>query len=458
MAKSKIVLPKVSEYFADRTAGDRVDSVLTTLSSELQSLKSADTASVAGVPAASVGSTGIFFQTFETPVVTWTKRTDSGVVTYPANGQAGGKAFRSAGGESFYEFPENIPFNDDRLYRIRARFRMVTAPGNPAKDLVSVGVQGFAADGTTLVDRNGTTTATDFHPYAAASVDMGGLTLNTWYTYTGYFQGWGTASATPSTDADAPRAMHSNVRYIRPCFRLNHDAGDGTMEIDYVSLEVLTEGSESNQTLKDVVNLGTGKVATNKVVEGSITAGSISTGKLQTLTGGGLTINMAATGTQKVLDHAGFWVKADGTADFSGNVSAAIFSASTARFYGTLRIGGAGAAYAQLTATGAGFYDSAGTNARIFASYVSGKITYGGGSGHSSTQFVNVDTGFFGATPVAQQTDPGAITDSTGGTPSSTISAVSGTGDDSGINNALASLISKVNDLRTASVNLGLTG
>jgi hypothetical protein len=213
-------------------------------------------------------------------------------------------------------------------------------------------------------------------------VDMGSLILGSWYAYTGYFSGWGTASTTPSTDADSPRVMDSSVRYIRPCFRLNHAGGDGTMEIDYISLEVLTEATESNQVMKDVVNLSTGKVATNKVIEGSITAGSISTGKLQagavtaneiqagtitatqiaantitasqisantitasqlaTLTGGGLTINLAATGTQTVFGHTNFTILADGTATFSGALSAATgtfsgsLSAATGSFAGSL--------------------------------------------------------------------------------------------------------------------------
>lgn len=383
MAKTKILVPKVAEFFEDKVAGQRVDEALIRLTEELPNLKAADVAEVAGVPAASVGSSGVFFQTFETPVeTTWTRRTDPTSYSYTANGQAGGKAL-NATGEVAWEFPGNIPFNDDRLYRIRARFRMTAAPSDSAKDLVYVGVQGFAANGTTLVDRNGTTTATDAHWYCAAGVDMGGLSLNTWYTYTGYFQGWGTPNAAASTDADAPRAMHSSVRYIRPTFRLNAVGGNGTMELDYISLEVLTEGTEGNQLMKDAVNLGTGKIATNKVVEGSVTTGSITAdkigasavttdkldanavtaakiaagtitateiaantitaakiasgtitateiaattitaAKLASLSGAGLTINFGATGTQTVLGHTNFTILADGTATFSGNLSAA---------------------------------------------------------------------------------------------------------------------------------------
>lgn len=293
MAKTSIIVPKVAEYFQDKSAGQRVDEVLSKLTNELKSFKAADTTLVAGAVPEGVSVSGIFFQTFEADVTTtWLART-AGTITYPSNGQAGGRAFNCVG-EGFYEFPSNMPFNPDTLYRIRAKFRMTAAPTNPAQDLVSVGVQGYAADGVTVVDTSGGTTATLAHWYSAADVDMGALTLNAWYAYTGYFMGWGSASTSPSTDAGAPRVMDSSVRYIRPCFRLNHAGGNGTMEIDYISLEVLTEAAEANQVIEDVVNLGTGKIATNKVVEGSITASSISTGKLQA---GAVTANEIAANT-----------------------------------------------------------------------------------------------------------------------------------------------------------------
>lgn len=64
--------------------------------------------------------------------------------------------------------------------------------------------------------------------------------------------------------------------------------------------------------------------------------------------------------------------------------------------------------------------------------------------------------GFFGATPVSQQADIGALTDSTGGTVDNTVAAVSGSGDDATINNNFADLTDQVNQLRTTLRNLGL--
>jgi hypothetical protein len=464
VAKAQIVLPRVAPYFKDEDAGIRVDRVLTQLTSDLKNLKAADTASVAGVPAASVGSSGIFFQTFENPVeTTWLRRTDPTTLSYTANGQAGGKALNAVG-EIFFEFPENVPFADDRLYRIRAKFRMTSAPADPAKDLVSVGVQGYAADGTTLVDTSGGTTATLAHWYAAADVDMGGLTLNQWYTYTGYFSGWGAASTTPSTDADAPRLMDSDVRYIRPCFRLNHAAGDGTMELDYISLEVLTEGTEGNQLMKDAVNLSTGKIATNKVVEGSITAGSISTNKLDAqavtaakiatgtitatqITGSALSaiyadlgtitagyiknsgntaairvsgsatlpstnyIDFTATGNNPWLKTTALELQADGDATFSGTVSGDSFTGTNAIFSGSVKTNtGGGSAFTSISGsavTCTNLIAGEDIQMRLGGTVGEIRITNGG----STTQVIDFDRtkiGFLNTAAVSKQTVTGS--------------------------------------------------
>jgi hypothetical protein len=75
-----------------------------------------------------------------------------------------------------------------------------------------------------------------------------------------------------------------------------------------------------------------------------------------------------------------------------------------------------------------------------------------GTGGHAFTG----NMGFFGTTPVAQQANIVSLTDSTGGTANDTVAAVSGTGDDAGINDGLADLIAKVNGILTILGNLGL--
>ncbi len=64
--------------------------------------------------------------------------------------------------------------------------------------------------------------------------------------------------------------------------------------------------------------------------------------------------------------------------------------------------------------------------------------------------------GFFSATAVSQQVANDALTDSTGGTPSTTLAAVSGTLDDADINNNFASLAAQLAKIRTLLTNYGL--
>lgn len=66
----------------------------------------------------------------------------------------------------------------------------------------------------------------------------------------------------------------------------------------------------------------------------------------------------------------------------------------------------------------------------------------------SSTVTFSGNVGFFGHAAVAQQSSPVTVTNST----------VSGTGDDATINSNFSALANSVNTIRTALLNLGLTG
>lgn len=63
--------------------------------------------------------------------------------------------------------------------------------------------------------------------------------------------------------------------------------------------------------------------------------------------------------------------------------------------------------------------------------------------------------GFFNATPVTQRADIGALTDSTGGTPGTTIQDVGGAFDQGTLNDNFASLAAQINALRTEQRDLG---
>lgn len=187
---------------------------------------------------------GLFLETFEEGAAGWTLISGSGTDSTVSTGRAGGNALRVAGGQNWREWSSNIPFDPSKLHRIRARVRMTVAPTDSAKDLVYFGVNGIAGDGTTRVNRTGANDASNQHYIAASAKDMGALTLNTWYEFTGYFKGWGASAAENpdnASDPTAPCKLHPNVRYIRPMFIVNYSAGNGTMEVDEIAIDVFDE-------------------------------------------------------------------------------------------------------------------------------------------------------------------------------------------------------------------------
>ena len=216
----------------------------------------------------------IFYQTFEVDLSTsWDtyEGTDFSAVTYPANGKAGGKVLRADGEEVFFAFPENIPFEPDRVYRVRCRVQMTRAPTDPGDAGVTVGLLGVAADGTTLVNAAGNDSHLNQHHAAADDYDLSAAGTNTWVLLTGYVEGtdgWGGRSVDPT----APASLHGDVRYVRPFLRLNQPAGDGAMEIDFLAVEVLTRAEE--------IDLGKapGEVDETQIGDGAITLAKFAAG------------------------------------------------------------------------------------------------------------------------------------------------------------------------------------
>lgn len=197
---------------------------------------------VAGLPADIVARMGygVYRETFEVDP-NWTVRAGTATISYPSNGQSGGKVVRAVGYD-WQAFPSNIPFDPAKLYRMTARVRMVTAPSDSAKDLVYIGVEGVAANGTTLVNRTGANLHTDQHQVGVAALNMGAYALSEWVDVVGWFRGTGAAGASvASTDPRAPAVLHTNVRYIRPLRILNFSGGNGTMECDSIAIDVFDE-------------------------------------------------------------------------------------------------------------------------------------------------------------------------------------------------------------------------
>jgi hypothetical protein len=162
-------------------------------------------------------------------------------ITYPTNGENGGRVLR-AQGYLWIGSNRNIPYDPNALYLITAKVRLVASSTNPAHNICSVGLEGVAADGTTLISLFGANTYTSAHYAAADTFDMN-PTFGSWVTFRGYMSGLSaTPSPFPAPDITNPLEGYSSgatvVRFIRPMLRLMAGpSGDGIMEVDYIKLE-----------------------------------------------------------------------------------------------------------------------------------------------------------------------------------------------------------------------------
>lgn len=221
---------------------------------------------------------GVFLETFEVLPDDWNLRLGERPNSLSANGQAGGNALvADEGTTSWIAYPQNIPYDPSKLYRIRARVRMTVAPTDATKDLVYFGVEGVAADGVTLVNTGGTNSAGSQHYVAANGVDMGAYALGSWQEFTGWFEGHGTYRAGGTNSPILPSGLHANVRYFRPLAILNYSGGDGTMELDYLAVDVFDEDGLNRTYL----GLGSdGVVAADKVATASLQANAVTAAKI----------------------------------------------------------------------------------------------------------------------------------------------------------------------------------
>lgn len=221
------------------------------------------------------------FSTDFSDVSRWVRVLGNGTFTSEsvADSQVGGKVGRATG-YCVMEWPDNIPFDPSRLYRIAFKVRMTTAPSDPTKNLIYLGVTGVAADGTTRVNINGEDTITSQAYVAARGL---GLSVGTaWGEYVGYFKGTAaTGDGGPNANAAVPAKLHSNVRFIRPLFYLNYSGGDGVMEIDSLAIDIIEipDGVIGVTQIKDGA-ITTDKIAANSITSSHLQSDSVTAGKI----------------------------------------------------------------------------------------------------------------------------------------------------------------------------------
>lgn len=154
-----------------------------------------------------------------------------------ADSAAGGNVFRVVGQAGVVRTPL-VPFDPNALYRVKFRIRQTVNPSSGGSQLWG-GIEGIAADGVTQVNSTGAAGWSDQH-FAVSGTAI--TVAGGWQEFIGYVKGSAaTGTAGPCPNPSAPGKLHQNVRYIRPYLFINFNNGTGTAELDYVSLEIVSQ-------------------------------------------------------------------------------------------------------------------------------------------------------------------------------------------------------------------------
>ncbi|MDC5154605.1 phage tail protein [Acinetobacter baumannii] len=154
-----------------------------------------------------------------------------------------------------------LPFDQNKTYRIRARYRRVSGTGT-----IYCAVFGIAKDGVSHVNSSNTVT-TD----AGSSnyfVSNQAPALNVWQEVTAYVKGRAAGAATGGWTLDNPRQLPNATAFISVQFLANYSNAAGITELDYLIIEDADAIAANDATAKALSSLDT-RVTT---AEGKITS------------------------------------------------------------------------------------------------------------------------------------------------------------------------------------------
>lgn len=160
----------------------------------------------------------IFYDTFDGDLSNWQSYYGTGEVTAVTSSEGvGGKIMRignNAGNDTAWLIHKHlIPFDPSMAYKTTIRIRS-TAGGGGAY----IGFAGVAADGVTLVNVEGVSTATGSQHY---HVMLGSAPAAVFTDYTGYTLGRAATGGYLGT-ISTPSPVHTNVAYLRPLIVVNY--------------------------------------------------------------------------------------------------------------------------------------------------------------------------------------------------------------------------------------------
>ncbi|MFA3525404.1 phage tail protein [Acinetobacter baumannii] len=193
----------------------------------------------------------------------WTKKSE--VVRADDTSALGGKVYRfgnNAGNDHVNARSKaKLPFDQNKTYRIRARYRRVSGTGT-----IYCAVFGIAKDGVSHVNSSNTVT-TD----AGSSnyfVTNQAPALNAWQEVTVYVKGRAAGAATGGWTLDNPRQLPNATAFISVQFLANYSSAAGEVDLDYLIIEDADAIAANDATAKALSSLDT-RVTT---AEGKITS------------------------------------------------------------------------------------------------------------------------------------------------------------------------------------------
>jgi hypothetical protein len=175
----------------------------------------------------------------------------SGSIDQTSEAGFGGSLYKGNGRQCRY-LNQLIPFDPNRLYIARIRFRQRTAVISGG-DLVNVGFFGVQADGVTYVTPTGATGPLGTNGFEVVAASHNPSVTAAWTDKTGYVQGWGavTGSTGERPDPLNPAKMHPTVRYLVPYFQHGYANGvGGEFDVDYFLYPSPGNNAEANAVLE----------------------------------------------------------------------------------------------------------------------------------------------------------------------------------------------------------------
>jgi len=162
----------------------------------------------------------------EDPISQWSGSSAERSIVTDVSSQMGGKFLRignNSGNDNIYSVhSRRIPFNPNKLYKMRVRARRTAGSGT-----FYCGVAGVASDGNTYVNTAGNDTLSSQHYVVAVAANP----PTTWTEYIGYVQGWGSPTGNYGI---SPAKLHADVRYMRPIILANYPSLPGIVEVDFI--------------------------------------------------------------------------------------------------------------------------------------------------------------------------------------------------------------------------------